>query len=114
MHEPDPGVPIDETLRTVFDELAPYMKVAHAKDCKRAENTAEKHVDIDADESHTFRGAGSVELPAPGLGKLNYPLYLELLAARYPNMPLIIEHLEEPDIPRAKKFVDGVLRDVGV
>ncbi len=105
---------VDETLRRVFDELAPLMKIAHAKDCKRATDTSEKHADIDADESHTFRGAGDVELPAAGLGVLNYELYMELLAKHYPNMPLIIEHLDEGDIPRAKGFVDGVLRKVGV
>ena len=105
---------VDETLRQVFDELAPLMKVAHAKDCKRATDTSEKHADIDADESHTFRGAGDVELPAAGLGVLNYELYVELLAKHFPNMPLIIEHLDEGDIPRAKGFVDGVLRKVGV
>ncbi len=105
---------MDETLHNIFSELAPYMKVAHAKDCKRAEDLSEKHADIDADESHTFRGAGGVELPAAGLGVLNYPLYLELLAKYHPNMPLIIEHLDEGDIPRAKGFVDGVLKAVGV
>lgn len=105
---------VDETLRNIFDELAPFMRIAHAKDCKRAEDISEKHADIDADESHTFRGAGGVELPAAGLGVLNYPLYLELLAKYHPNMPLIIEHLDEGDIARAKAFVDGVLKQVGV
>ena len=105
---------VDETLHAIFDELAPYFKIAHAKDIKLAEDKSEKHVDIDADASHTFRGAGDVELPAAGLGVLNYELYVELLAKHYPNIPLIIEHLEEDDIPRAKGFVDGVLRKVGV
>jgi sugar phosphate isomerase/epimerase len=105
---------VDATLHEIFDELAPLMKVAHAKDCKRAEDTSEKHADIDADESHTFRGAGGVELPAAGLGVLNYPLYLTLLAKHHPNMPIIIEHLDEGDIPRAKGFVDGALKKAGV
>ncbi len=105
---------VDETLRLIFDELAPLMKVAHAKDCKRTSDLSEKHAAIDADESHTFRGAGAVELPAAGLGVLNYPLYLELLAKHHPNMPIIIEHLDEADIPRAKGCLDGVLKDVGV
>jgi sugar phosphate isomerase/epimerase len=105
---------VDETLRLIFNELSPLMKIAHAKDCKRAVDLSEKHADIDADESHTFRGAGSVELPAAGLGVLNYPLYAELLAKHHPNMPLIIEHLDEADIPRAKSFVDGVLKRAGV
>lgn len=105
---------VDETLHQIFDTLAPLMKIAHAKDCKRTTDTSEKHADIDADESHTFRGAGDVELPAAGLGVLDYPLYLELLAKHHPNMPLIIEHLDEGDIARAKGFVDGVLKEVGV
>ncbi|MDR1765057.1 MAG: sugar phosphate isomerase/epimerase [Lachnospiraceae bacterium] len=105
---------VDETLKDVFDRLAHSMVIAHAKDCKVAESTAELHADIDADESHTFRGAGGVELPAAGLGVLNYPLYMELLGAAHPNIPLIIEHLDEGDIPRAKAFVDGVLKAKGV
>lgn len=75
---------------------------------------SEKHADIDADESHSFRGSGDVELPAAGLGSLNYDLYVRLLAKHHPNMPLIIEHLDEGGIPRAKEFVDGVLKNAGV
>ena len=29
------------------------------------------------------------------------------------NIPIIIEHLDEEDIPRAKKFVDDTLKKVG-
>jgi hypothetical protein len=36
---------------------------------------------------------------------LNYDLYLKLLAKDHPNMPLIIEHLDENDINRAQNFV---------
>jgi hypothetical protein len=28
----------------------------------------------------------------------------------HPNIPMIIEHLDESDVPRAKKFLDGKLR----
>lgn len=101
---------IDGELNRIFNALGDRIKIAHAKDCKRALDTAEKHAAIDADESHTFRGAGSVELPAPGLGALNYPLYLKRLAKLHPNIPLIIEHLDEDDIPRAKKFIDEQLK----
>ncbi len=104
---------VDGELNRMFNALGDKIRVAHAKDCKRAENTAEKHADIDADESHTFRGAGSVELPAPGLGILNYELYLKRLSALHPNIPIIIEHLDEPDIPRAKDFLDAKLKKVG-
>ena len=105
---------VDGTLNHVFDRLSPYMKIAHAKDIAVAVNTAEKHADIDADESHTFRGSGAVELPAAGLGILNYDLYVRRLAVDHPNIPLIIEHLDLEDIPRAKGFVDATLRRVGV
>jgi sugar phosphate isomerase/epimerase len=104
---------VDGELNRIFNALGDKIKIAHAKDCKRAEDLSEKHAAIDADESHTFRGAGSVELPAPGLGILNYNLYLKRLSALHPNIPLIIEHLEEPDIPRAKKFIDDQLKTVG-
>ncbi len=105
---------MDAELEKIFDRLAPFMKIAHAKDCMLTEDHTEKHADIDADASHSFRGSGGVELPAAGLGRLNYPLYLKLLAEHHPNMPVIIEHLDEGDIPRAKGFVDGVLKKVGV
>jgi sugar phosphate isomerase/epimerase len=104
----------DAQLRRIFDALSDKMAIAHAKDCKRAASAEEKHAAIDADESHTFRGSGAVELPAAGLGVLNYDLYLKLLAKDHPNMPLIIEHLDEGDIQRAKGFVDGVLKRQGV
>ena len=105
---------VNGELRRIFDALSDKMVVAHAKDCKRAESTEEKHADIDADESHTFRGSGAVELPAAGLGVLNYDLYVKLLAKDHPNMPIIIEHLDENDISRAKGFLDGVLKKQGV
>ncbi|SHE38817.1 Sugar phosphate isomerase/epimerase [Seinonella peptonophila] len=104
---------VDQEINKMMDALGDRIKIAHAKDCKRAEDTAEKHADIDAVESHTFRGAGAVELPAPGLGILNYDLYLQRLAQIHPNIPIIIEHLDEEDIPRAKRFLDGKLKQNG-
>ena len=77
---------MDETLGRVFDALDDRILIAHAKDVKRSgDDKAEKHADIDASESHTFRGVGEIELPAPGLGALNYDLYLERLARRPPQ-----------------------------
>ncbi|OLL27927.1 xylose isomerase [Burkholderia sp. SRS-W-2-2016] len=109
---------MDKTLNQVFDALSDKICIAHAKDVKRAGgDKSEKHSDIgdaDAAESHTFRGVGEIELPAPGLGALNYDLYLRRLAKRHPNIPIIIEHLTEDDVPRAKAFLDGRLRANGV
>ena len=101
---------VDGELNKIFANLSDRMIIAHAKDCKVATDTSEKHADIDADESHTFRGSGAVELPAAGLGVLNYELYLKLLAQHHPNMPLIIEHLDENDIPRAQGFINEILK----
>lgn len=105
---------IDGQLRRIFDALADKMVIAHAKDIKQSDDTAVKQADIDADESHMFRGAGGIDLPAAGLGDLNYERYVSLLAKHHPNIPLIIEHVDNGDIPRAKQFVDGVLKYVGV
>ena len=65
---------MDAVLKQIFDTLSDRVRISHAKDVKRAEaDTSEKHADIgdeDALESHTFRGVGAIELPAPGLGSL--------------------------------------------
>jgi len=109
---------MDAILNQVFDTLTDKIKIAHAKDVKRSgDDKSEKHADIgdaEAMESHTFRGVGEIELPAPGLGALNYDLYLKRLAQKHPNIPIIIEHLEESDVPRAKSFLDGKLRAQGL
>lgn len=109
---------MDEILNQVLDTLSDKIKIGHAKDVKRSgDDKTEKHADIgdaDALESHTFRGVGEIELPAPGLGSLNYDLYLKRLAQKHPNIPMIIEHLDEADVPRAKKFLDGKLRAQGL
>lgn len=107
---------VDGTLNQILDLvslLKDRVKIAHAKDIKKTEVQEEKHAQLDAPESHTFRGAGAVELPAPGLGILNYALYLKRLSVTHPNIPLIIEHLDEADVPRAKRFIDEKLKEVG-
>ncbi len=100
--------------RGVRRRLGDRVRIAHAKDVKRAgDDKSEKHADIGDDDalaSHTFRGVGEIELPAAGLGSLNYDLYLQRLSEQSPNVPLIIEHLDESDVPRAKKFVQGASR----
>ncbi len=100
-------------LKQVFDTLEERVPIAHAKDVKRSETSTEKHAAIDASEAHSFRGVGAVELPAPGLGALDYDDYLRRLARKHPNIPLIIEHLDEADVPRAKRFIDAKLRATG-
>ncbi len=103
---------VDPVIEKIFWVLDDKIKVAHAKDCKRAENKNEKFGD-GAAEHNSFRGAGAVELPAAGLGVLNYELYLTRLRKNHPNIPLIMEHLDEEDIQRGKGFVDGTLKKIG-
>jgi sugar phosphate isomerase/epimerase len=106
---------MDQVLNQIFDTLSDKIRIAHAKDVKRAgEDRSEKHADIEASESHTFRGVGAIELPAPGLGELNYDLYLQRLSRKQPNIPIVIEHLDETDVPRAKRFLDERLRVNGL
>ncbi|MET4640267.1 sugar phosphate isomerase/epimerase [Mycetocola sp. 2940] len=107
-----------QVLGDVFNNLGDRVRIAHAKDVKRSgDDKTEKHADIgdeNALESHTFRGVGEIELPAAGLGELDYEFYVKCLSEKSPNVPLIIEHLDESDVPRAKKFVDDVLTKIGV
>jgi sugar phosphate isomerase/epimerase len=106
---------MDAVLNQIFDTLSDKIRIAHAKDVKRSSgDTAEKHAEMDASEAHTFRGVGAIELPAPGLGDLNYDLYLQRLSRKHPNIPIVIEHLEESDVPRAKRFLDDKLRINGL
>jgi sugar phosphate isomerase/epimerase len=98
---------MDKTLNQIFDALSNRVKIAHAKDVKRAATAQRVQMaDIDASEAHALRGVGMIELPAPGLGSLNYDLYLKRLGKHHPNIPIIIEHLEEADVLRAKQFLD--------
>ena len=108
---------MDKVLNQVFDTLADKIKIAHAKDVARAQDTTEKHADIgdeDALASHTFRGVGAIALDAPGMGVLNYDLYLKRLSEKHPNIPIIIEHLDEADVPCSKKFLEDKMRAQGL
>jgi sugar phosphate isomerase/epimerase len=101
---------MDSTLNEIFNALSGKVIISHAKDVKRASSSqGVQMADIDASEAHALRGVGLIELPAPGLGSLNYDLYLQRLSRKHPNIPIIIEHLDESDVPRAKEFIDGRL-----
>lgn len=106
---------MDNVLHAIFNALSDKILISHAKDVKRAEgDQGVKMADIDADEAHALRGVGMIELPPPGMGALNYDVYLQRLGKDHPNIPLIIEHLDEDDVPRAKKFIDEKLIANGV
>src|ERR1044071_1607687 len=105
---------MDKTLNQIFNALSHRIKISHAKDVKKAEAAhGVQMASIDASEAHALRGVGMIELPAPGLGSLNYDLYLKRLSRDHPNIPIIIEHLDETDVPRAKQFLDSKLLNNG-
>jgi hypothetical protein len=61
---------MDPVLKQIFDTLAAKIRIAHAKDVKRAgTDKGEKHVDIDASEAHSFRGVGEIELATATRGR---------------------------------------------
>lgn len=101
---------MDDELHRIFNALSNHIRIAHAKDVKRGEDDQGVVLaDIEAGEGHALRGVGVMELPAPGLGALNYDIYLQRLSKTHPNIPIIIEHLDEDDVPRAKRFLDEKL-----
>lgn len=106
---------MDDVLNEIFDQLDEHIYIAHAKDVCRSDVSYDKEeATKDAESSHTYRGSGGIGLPAVGLGVLNHELYLKRLSRNHPNIPIIIEHLEMADIPRAKQFLDQKLKEVGV
>lgn len=106
---------MDAQLHAVFDALSDKIRIAHAKDVKKADKDQGVVMsDIDANEGHALQGVGMIELPPPGKGVLNYDIYLQRLAKKHPNIPIIIEHLDEADVPRAKEFIDGKLMAHGL
>jgi sugar phosphate isomerase/epimerase len=102
---------MDGELNRIFDSLSHHVKIGHAKDVKMIAEDKGVQISDDAgtEERHALKGVGQIELPPPGLGELNYDLYIQRLGADHPNIPLIIEHLPEDDVPRAKKFIDEKL-----
>lgn len=105
---------MDDVLIEMFRELDKYIHIAHAKDVCLSNGDYNREAARDEGGSHTYRGSKEIDLPAIGLGVLNYRLYLQLLSMNHPNIALIIEHLPMSDIPRAKKYLDKKLKEVGV
>ena len=74
-------------LEDMFRRLGRRIVLAHAKDVKAAPD--------------------GTDLPASGLGVLDYPLYLRLLAGLDREMYLVVEHVTLDDVPRARDYVLG-------
>jgi sugar phosphate isomerase/epimerase len=74
-------------LESMFRRLGDQVVIAHAKDVKPS--------------------ATGEDLPAAGLGVLDYRLFLRLLTLLDRPLPLVVEHLRRPDVARARDFVLG-------
>jgi sugar phosphate isomerase/epimerase len=79
-------------LEEIFKRVGKQTVLAHAKDVKAAPD--------------------GPDLPAAGLGVLDYPLYLRRLAELNKELNLIVEHLKRDDVPRAAKFVREQMQGV--
>ena len=87
-----------ELLRESFRKLGPYMRSCHAKD-----SLLQQALTAHLDEAR------------PGLGGLNYHVYLEELAKLERDMCLMIEHLpNEEEYLAAADYIRSVATEVGV
>jgi sugar phosphate isomerase/epimerase len=84
---------MDPTLDAMFKALGDKIVVAHAKDVKAA--------------------ADGTDLPAAGMGVLDYPRYLRLLAGLDREVDLLLEHLVLADVSRARDYVFGQFERIG-
>ena len=80
-------------LEEMFRVVGQKIVLAHAKDLKATPN--------------------GPALPAAGLGALDYPLYLKLLASLDKPLYLALEHLGPEDVPRARKYVLEQFEKIG-
>jgi sugar phosphate isomerase/epimerase len=85
--------------------IVPRTHVAHAKDVRRVGPDGERR----ERHNHLPVPDPGAEWPAAGLGEMDYGLYLALLKRHHPDIALILEHIEEQDVPRAKRFVEAKL-----
>lgn len=79
---------VEQVVRKGFIAEEGLFGLAHAKDVTPPES-----------------GAAVPGLPGPGQGILDYPLYLDLLSQHGYGGPLVIEHLREPEVPKALRFI---------
>jgi sugar phosphate isomerase/epimerase len=82
-----------EIIREWFEKLGPYVKSCHAKDI------------ILSDQLTTH-----LDECRPGLGELDYPVYLECLKALDEDTPLMLEHMtQEIDYIEGMKYLQSLL-----
>ena len=85
-------------IRDCFKKLGPYIKSCHAKDITLREDIYTPHL---------------TEV-RPGLGLLNYKVFLQELA-KFPNVPLMMEHLDtEAEYRLASEYIRSEARKSGI
>lgn len=76
-------------IRDCFQKLGPYILTCHAKDI-----TLSGRLTVHLDETR------------PGLGRLNYRVFLQELSRLHPDTPLLLEHLSsEEDYRLAAEYI---------
>lgn len=68
----------EEAMANIFDCIAPYSPIAHAKDA--------------------LYGDGGFTTPRVGAGQADWSVYASLLASRLPDVPLILEHAKPEEV----------------
>lgn len=88
----------DEVIREAFSRLGERCLIAHAKDFnyREADDTAEH----------------KLVQPGPGMGDLNYPLYLQLLDRYKPNIKIYLEHLPPSQMPASIAYIRKFQQEV--
>jgi sugar phosphate isomerase/epimerase len=84
-------------LHRIFDLLGEYTVCGHIKDTR-------------VDEKLTLH----ISECAPGDGIMDLPTYLRRFEAACPDGFVLIEHLPDEEIPRAKRAVDAALAQAGL
>jgi sugar phosphate isomerase/epimerase len=84
-------------LHRIFDLLGEYTVCGHIKDTR-----VEEKLTLHISEC------------APGDGIMDLPTYLRRFEAACPDGFVLIEHLPDEEIPRAKRAVDAALAQAGL
>lgn len=84
-------------IRECFAKLGPYVRSCHGKDIALAEGSVVHLDDV-----------------RPGLGALDYGVFLRELAKLEPDTPLMLEHLPAEEYPPAAQYVREVAEAEGL
>jgi sugar phosphate isomerase/epimerase len=84
-------------LRECFSKLGPWIVSCHGKDIIMRDQLT-----VHLDEVR------------PGLGALNYKVFLQELSRLTRDVPLILEHLAPDEYPLAREYVVGVAAEIGL